>query len=92
MREMVNREPDIYERIGKLLEKPEHFAVFVILLGVFMLAASIWNWDWIFSGRSYNMQKIEGVANVLGRGFARLIFGMGGVSCMVAGIIYLILL
>ncbi|MDR2051221.1 MAG: immunity 17 family protein [Deltaproteobacteria bacterium] len=89
----MDKEPDVFARIGKFLgEEPEYFAVFVILVGVFMLAAAVCNWDWIFQGHSYNTKKIEGVANVWGRGFARLKFGGGGLVCVIIGIVLLLLL
>jgi hypothetical protein len=89
----MNREPDFFERIGELFKRePKFFAVFVILAGIFMLAAAVFNWDWIFQGHGYNTKKIEGTANMWGRGFARLKFGGGGLVCVIAGIVLLLVL
>jgi hypothetical protein len=89
----MNREPDIFERIGKLFtEQPKYFAVFVIAAGAFMAAAAVGNWDWIFRGHSFNPEKIEGMANIWGRGFARLKLGGGGLLCIIIGIVYLAVL
>ncbi|MDR2493753.1 MAG: hypothetical protein LBD24_00875 [Spirochaetaceae bacterium] len=83
----MNREPDIFERIGKLFaEQPKYFGVFVIVAGAFMVAAALGNWDWVFRGYSYNTEKIEGTANRWGRGFARLKLGGGGFLCVIVGI------
>ena len=89
----MKREPDIFDRIGTLFkEQPKYFAVFVILIGAFMAAAAVFNWDWIFRGHSFNTKKIEGTANMWGRGFARLKFGAGGIVCVIAGIVCLLVL
>jgi hypothetical protein len=89
----MNKEPDIFEGIGKLLkEQPKYFGVFAILAGAFMIAAAVCNWDWVFRGHSYNTQKIEGTANMWGRGFARLKFGGGGLVCIIAGIAWLLVM
>ena len=87
----MNKEPDIFERIGRLFKKePKYFAVFVIAVGAFMAAAAVFNWDWGFRGHSYNTEKIEGTANMWGRNFARLKFGCGGLVCVIAGIVCLL--
>ncbi|MDR1315862.1 MAG: immunity 17 family protein [Spirochaetales bacterium] len=84
---MDNREPDIFEQIRNIFtENPKYFAVFVVLLGIFMLLAAIFNWAWIFQGHSYNARKIEGIANIFGRGAARFLFGAGGIACIILGI------
>jgi hypothetical protein len=89
----MNREPDIFGPIGRLFrEQPKYFAVLVIAAGAFMFAATVGNWDWIFRGHSYNTEKIEGTANMWGRGFARLKLGGGGLLCVVAGIVCLVVL
>jgi hypothetical protein len=89
---MNHNEPDIFEKIGALLSKdPHNFGWFVLGVGVFILVASIFNWNWIFEGRSVNLQKIEGIANIFGRNAARVYFGLVGIACIVAGIIVLII-
>jgi hypothetical protein len=88
----MNKETDIFEKISHLLtENPTYFGVFVLLIGVSIILASLFNWDWIFTGHSHNTQKIEGSANVWGRGFARLKFGVIGFLCIVTGIMCIVL-
>ena len=89
----MNKEPDIFDRIGKFLsDNPKYFAVFVIVFGAFAIAAAVFNWDWVFRGRSFNLQKLEGISNMFGRGTARFAFGGSGVLCVIVGIILLIAL
>ena len=83
---------DVFDKIGKLFkENPKYFGVFVLAIGIFIIAASFLNWDWIFKGHSFNSKKIEGTANLWGRGFARLKFGLGGLACIILGIILIII-
>jgi hypothetical protein len=81
----MNREPDIFQRIGKLFTgQPKYFGVFVIAAGAFMVAAAVGNWDWIFRGHSFNTEKIEGTATLWGRGASvryRRNCVFGGVVC-----------
>jgi hypothetical protein len=94
---MNNREPDFLERLGDKLqqsiaENPGYLlGWFALGVGIFILAASIFNWNWIFKGHSYNLQKIEGIANMFGRGVARIYFGIGGIVCIVLGIILILI-
>jgi hypothetical protein len=84
---------DVFEQIGKFMAKnPKCFGLFVLLVGVFFLLAAVFNWDWIFKGHSYNTSKLEGVANMWGRGFARLKCGISGIVCIISGTICLIVL
>jgi len=84
--------PDIFERIGNnFKENPKNFGWFVFGVGVFILASSIFNWNWIFKGHSYNLQKIEGISNMFGRGFARIYFGIGGIVCIVLGLVLILI-
>jgi hypothetical protein len=54
----MSRELGISERIGTLFTKqPKDFAVLVIVVGAFMVAATIENQDWIFQGHSYNTEN-----------------------------------
>jgi hypothetical protein len=61
------------------------------MVGVFLVLASVFNWDWIFKGHSYNLKKIEGISNMFGRGFARIWFGLGSMGCIIIGIILIII-
>ena len=84
----ADKQPDFFEKIGNnFRENPKNFGWFSLGAGVFILAASVFNWNWIFKGNSYNLQKIEGIANVFGRGVARIYWGIGGIICVVLGII-----
>jgi hypothetical protein len=87
----MSKDDDIFQRIGEFFKKnPKLFGVFVIALGLFMLAASIFNWNWIFAGRSFNLQKLEGISNMFGRGIARIFLGIGAVAVIGAGIVWII--
>jgi hypothetical protein len=80
---------DIFEKIGAFFQKnPKYFSVFIALVGGFMILASIFNWDWIFAGHSFNLKKIEGIANMFGRGIARIFFGISGVLLIGVGILW----
>ncbi|MDR3272671.1 MAG: immunity 17 family protein, partial [Flavobacteriaceae bacterium] len=35
-----------------------------VVFGILMLLAAIGNWEWVFSGNSYNTQKLEGISNM----------------------------
>jgi hypothetical protein len=84
---------DIAHKVEQFFrENPKFLGIFVILVGIFILMASIFNWNWIFSGHSWNLKKIEGISNFFGRGIARLFFGIGGIGIIILGIILVILL
>ena len=89
------RELDFLEKFGDKLqllisENPMYYlGLFSLFVGIFIVAASVFNWDWIFKGHSYNLQKIEGISNMFGRGVARIYFGIGGITCIVLGIIFI---
>ena len=94
---MHSREPDFLEKFGDniqalIAENPMYyFGWFTLAVGIFILAASIFNWRWIFKGQSYNLQKIEGIANIFGQGIARLYFGIGGITCIILGVILILI-
>jgi hypothetical protein len=84
---------DIFDQIGAFLKaNPTYFGVFIIAVGIFMAASSGFNWNWVFKGHSYNRNKIAGVANLRGRRYARIKFGLGGALCIIIGIIFIIIL
>jgi uncharacterized membrane protein YidH (DUF202 family) len=88
----VTPKEDVFDRIGKILkENPKYFGIFLIVVGVFMLAASICNWNWVFHSHSFNLNKIQGISNMFGRGFARFLFGIGGLVITVLGIGWIII-
>ena len=66
----------IGEKIQQLVaENPTlYLGWFALGVEIFTLAASIFNWNWIFKGNSYNLQKIEGISNMFGRNIARIYF------------------
>ena len=94
---MNKRKPDFLEKFGEKLrlliaENPMYYlGWFSLCVGIFVLVASVFNWDWIFKGHSYNLQKIEGISNMFGRGVARIYFGTGGIACIVLGIILILI-
>jgi len=83
---------DPFEKVrGFLSENPLYFCILLILIGVFFLAAAIGNWGWVFRGRGYNTNKIDGVSNIYGRGAARVLFGFFGVLIILGGVVWLIM-
>jgi len=88
----TGKQPDIFEKLGTFLkENPRNLGWFALGVGVFILAASVFNWNWIFKGNSYNLQKIEGISNMFGRGIARIYFGIGGIVCIILGVIIILI-
>ena len=83
----------IGEKLRQLVAEnpPLYLGWFTLGVGIFILTASVFNWDWIFKGHSYNLQKIEGISNMFGRGIARIYFGIGGIVCIILGIILLVI-
>ena len=83
---------DIFEIIGVwFAAHPKGFGFFVLLFGVFALFGAVFNWDWIFRGPSFNLKKIEGIANFFGRGFARIYWAICAAGCIISGILVIIL-
>ena len=87
----------IGEKLGEKLQQliaqnpPYYIGWLALVVGVFVLLASIFNWNWVFKGHSYNLEKIEGISNIFGRGVARIYFGIGGIICVILGIILVII-
>jgi uncharacterized membrane protein YidH (DUF202 family) len=51
---------DIAQKAEQIFrENPRFLGIFVILVGIFILMASIFNWSWIFSGHSWNVKKTD---------------------------------
>ncbi|MDR2966687.1 MAG: immunity 17 family protein [Methanobacteriaceae archaeon] len=67
-------------------EQPQYFGIIFVCFGIFMLFAGIKNWEWLFEGPSYNLNKIEGIDNFFGRSVARIVAIIGGVMVIIAGI------
>ena len=93
----TEKETRIDDKIGEKIRQlvaenpPLYIGWFTLGVGIFVLMASVFNWDWIFRGHSYNSQKIEGISNIFGRGVARVYFGIGGIICIILGIILIIM-
>lgn len=88
----TNSNPDIFDRVGAFFrENPERIGWLALGVGVLFVAAAIFNWNWLFASSSYNTDKIEGIANMYGRGFARLWVGIGGVGLIIIGIVVLVI-
>jgi hypothetical protein len=84
---------DFFDRIKTLMKAhPKSIGILALLFGALLLAASIFNWEWMFEGRSYNLKKIEGMSNFFGRGFARVWLGAGGIGIIILGIVLTIVL
>jgi hypothetical protein len=85
----MNKETDVFERLRQFFtNNPQYFGIVLVIFGVFMLLAAIKNWEWVFKGHSFNTKKLEGISNMWGRGVARIVAGVGGISCIIFGIVW----
>jgi hypothetical protein len=90
---IMEKAPGILDKIRVFFEQnPKYAGIFIALLGVFMITASIFNWNWVFAGHSFNLKKIEGISNMFGRGAARVIFFIFGLFLIVFGFFWWFLL
>ncbi|MCD8182449.1 MAG: immunity 17 family protein [Bacteroides sp.] len=80
------------EQIKELLtENPSLLGLFFAAVGVMGLLAAIYNWDWLFkdvSGATYSLKKIYGWINMFGVKTARIVFGIGSVVVILAGLLW----
>jgi len=77
------------EEITEFFAKnPQYFGIIFFCFGILMLVSAIKNWEWLFAGSSYNLNKIEGINNFFGRGIARIVAGIGGVMVIIASIVW----
>lgn len=63
--------------------------LFFVAIGLFLLIASIRDWNWIFGeviGSSYNLNKVDGWVNLFGRKTARIMLGTFGVLIIIGAI------
>ena len=77
-----------------LTKNPHYFGLFVAFVGVFMLLAAIYDWNWIFGNVNkvdYNLQKIDGWVNFFGRKAARIISGVFSVLVILTGLLCFLL-
>ena len=73
-------------------DNPVWGGVFIAAIGLFILFASIFDWEWIFGNvnrATYSLNKIDGIVNFLGRKTARVIAGFTGVIVILAGILWI---
>ena len=73
-----------------LKDNPVVYGIFLILLGLFFLIGTIFDWGWIFgniSPVSYNLGKIDGMVNIFGRKTARIVFGVFSVLVILGGVL-----
>jgi preprotein translocase subunit SecF len=71
-------------------EHPAAIGIFIALLGLLFLLASIFDWNWIFgdvSAATYDTGKLDGLINLFGRKTARIIFGAIGAIVFLSGIL-----
>jgi hypothetical protein len=89
---MEDKKENILDQIREFLaQNPEYFGLLIAVFGVFFLLAGIFNFDWVFRGRSYSLKKFEGISNIIGRKAARVICGFLGIMMIVFGAVVLIL-
>jgi hypothetical protein len=73
------------------IKNPQFLGILFVICGVVLLLAAIKNWEWVFSGASYNTKKLEGISNMWGRGIARAAAGIGGAAVIIAGIVWFVI-
>ena len=78
------------EKIAEFLKThPFVYGIFLVLLGSFFLAGSVFNWHWIFGSISpvnFDTGKIDGLVNIFGRKTARIVFGVFSSILILSGI------
>lgn len=68
---------------------PVILPLFCIAIGVFILLACIFDWNWVFrnvSTATCNLTKIDGLVNMFGRKAARILTGISAVFIILLGI------
>lgn len=73
-----------------MLRKAEWAGVFVAFLGLLILFAAIFNWNWIFEGRS-NKISLPWIAARFGRNTARIVAASLGIAVIVYGTYFTIM-
>ena len=74
-----------------LTENPHYFGFFIVFVGVLVLLAAIFDWNWLFGNVNtldYNMKKIDGWVNIFGRKTARIISGVFSVLVILCGLFW----
>lgn len=75
-----------------LSDNPIAGGVFIMVVGIFLLFASIFNWQIIYgdiSHSNYDLNKIDGWTNIFGRKTARIVGGVIGVVIIAAGVLWM---
>jgi len=79
-----------FDNIANYLKShPVGIGIFISLVGLFLLLASVFDWNWIFgdvSSVNYSMRKIDGLVNLFGRKASRIIFGIIAFLIFLSGI------
>lgn len=79
---------DLIEKYFK--DNPAAYGLLAVLVGLFFVLASVFDWNWIFGDINpvnYDLNKIDGMVNFLGRGPARVIVGAGGFVSVILGML-----
>lgn len=72
--------------LSSLNSNPQFFGGFLIVAGVFLLLLAITDPDWFLGdNKTFNIQKIQGWANLFGRNFTRVIVGFMSIAMIVFG-------
>ena len=83
------------EKIQQFLAlHPEWAGVLMISIGVLLLCASIFDWNWIFgnvSATNYNLWKVDGIVNVFGRKTARFVLAILSLAVIAGGITWVLI-
>lgn len=67
--------------------KAQWAGVFVTVLGLYILLAAIFNWNWIFEGQG-NKISLPWIARQFGRNTARIVAGILGSLIVIYGVYF----
>jgi uncharacterized membrane protein len=82
------------ENIQKWLhENPRYFGIVLILFGIIVFFATLFNAKWLFNNSqyTYNLKKLDGWINIFGKKAGRIIGFIISILLIIAGIMYFVL-
>jgi hypothetical protein len=81
------------EKIQQFLaDNPVWGGVFITVVGITLLMASVYDWNWLFGDINpitYNTRKIDGLVNLFGRRTARIACGILAVLTIMGGLVWI---
>lgn len=75
-----------------LTDNPVWGGVFITVVGITLLTASVYDWNWLFGDinpMTYNTRKIDGLVNLFGRRTARITCGILAVLTIMGGLVWI---